>query len=120
VDPNGSVTEIEAGTPVIYGLSNGTYYLKEIKAPDGYNLVTESTAITVNNSSSMGTFTTADKSVYDITTGGGVVVVNNKGTLLPVTGGSGTVFIYIGGALLVAVGCLLLLRWRKREKLESR
>jgi fimbrial isopeptide formation D2 family protein/LPXTG-motif cell wall-anchored protein len=120
VDPNGSVTEIEAGTPVIYGLGNGTYYLKEIKAPDGYNLVTESTAITVNNSSSMGTFTTADKSVYDITTGGGVVVVNNKGTLLPVTGGSGTVFIYIGGALLVAVGCLLLLRWRKREKLESR
>jgi LPXTG-motif cell wall-anchored protein len=68
----------------------------------------------------MGTFTTDAKTVYDAGLGGGVAVVNKKGTLLPVTGGSGTIFIYIGGVLLVAVGCLLLLKWRKREKVESR
>jgi fimbrial isopeptide formation D2 family protein/LPXTG-motif cell wall-anchored protein len=120
VNPEGETDVIEAGTPVIYGLGNGTYYLEEIKAPDGYNRVTERTAITVNNSSSMGTFTTDAKTVYDAGLGGGVAVVNKKGTLLPVTGGSGTIFIYIGGVLLVAVGCLLLLKWRKREKVESR
>jgi LPXTG-motif cell wall-anchored protein len=120
VDPNGTTTEIEAGSPVIYGLGNGTYYLEEIEAPAGYNRVTELKAITVSDSSSMGTFTSEDKTKYDSGVGGGIPVVNNKGALLPITGGSGTTFIYIGGALLVAVGCLLLLKWRKREKAESR
>jgi fimbrial isopeptide formation D2 family protein/LPXTG-motif cell wall-anchored protein len=119
VDPNGEVSAIEAGKPVIYGLGNGTYYLEETKAPAGYNRVTELKTITVSDSSHMGAFTDDAKTIYDSGTGGGIAVVNKAGTLLPTTGGSGTIFIYIGGTLLVAVGCLLLLKWRKREKIRN-
>jgi fimbrial isopeptide formation D2 family protein/LPXTG-motif cell wall-anchored protein len=111
---------IEAGSPTIEGLGDGTYYLEETKAPAGYNRVTERKAFTINDSSSMGTFTDDTNKVYNAGVGGGISVVNKKGPLLPDTGGSGTIFIYIGGALLVVVGCLLLLKWRKREKIESR
>jgi fimbrial isopeptide formation D2 family protein/LPXTG-motif cell wall-anchored protein len=111
---------IEAGTPTIEGLGDGTYYLEETKAPAGYNRVTERKEFTINDSSSMGTFTDDTNKVYNAGVGGGISVVNKKGTLLPATGGSGTIFIYIGGALLVVVGCLLLLKWRKREKVERR
>ncbi|MFP5527310.1 SpaH/EbpB family LPXTG-anchored major pilin [Peptococcus simiae] len=76
------------------GLKNGTYYLEEIKAPDGYNLLTGRKEVIVNyeNQNPQQIFT--------------VEVENKSGSELPGTGGMGTLaFIIIGGGLgLLAAG----------------
>lgn len=110
-----SAVAIEAGTPVIQGLGNGNYYLEEVTAPAGYNKVESRVLFTVNNTSNMAVFTDATNTVYDNSKGGGVLVKNSKGILLPNTGGTGILFLYVGGVLLVAAGCLLALRRRKKN-----
>lgn len=95
----------------ISGLNAGTYYLKETKAPDGYNMLTEPVKITITPTYG------EDKKLESViikykigngeeanATNGEVMVVNKDGTLLPETGGMGTVlFTVIGGVLLIAV-----------------
>jgi fimbrial isopeptide formation D2 family protein/LPXTG-motif cell wall-anchored protein len=110
-----SAVAIEAGTPVIQGLGNGTYYLEEVTAPDGYNKVESRVLFTVKDTNNLAVFTDATNTVYDNSKGGGVLVKNSKGILLPNTGGTGILFLYVGGVLLVAAGCLLALRRRKKN-----
>ena len=103
---------IEAGTPEIIGLGNGTYYLKETKAPVGYNLLKDATAVTINNANNDATFTTTttDNDTY---ASGGVEVINQQGTELPSTGGIGTTIFYVVGSIMVvAAGVLLITKKR--------
>ncbi len=99
VDPEAiNSAVIEAGTATVDGLkTNTTYYLKEVKAPAGYNLKTEVTPVT-----------TGDKSATIE-----VKVVNQKGGTLPSTGGMGTTMLYTAGGLLV-VGAAVVLAAKKR------
>ena len=99
VDPEATTSAvIEAGTATVDGLkTNATYYLKEVKAPAGYNLKTEATTVT-----------TGDK-----TETVKVNVVNQKGGTLPSTGGMGTTMLYTAGGLLV-VGAAVVLAAKKR------
>lgn len=90
---------IEAGEATINGLADGTYYLQEDKAPEGYNELTERVAVEVSA-------TTAEVGV-DLT------VANNQGTQLPSTGGIGTTIFYIVGGGLV-VGAVVLLITKRR------
>lgn len=93
-----AVSYIEAGSVSIKGLAKGTYYLEEIKAPDGYNQLTERVAVELNT---------------DLTLQSAVKVVNTTGSLLPSTGGMGTVlFIVIGSIMVLGFGVLLVTKLR--------
>ena len=102
------VTMTSNGTKalVLNGLDAGTYYLEEIKAPDGYNKLPDPVTVTI----------TEDGKVNG-TTDGTVYVSNNAGATLPSTGGMGTTLFYvIGGGLMVAVVVLLVTKKRMENK----
>ena len=91
---------IEAGSVSIKGLAQGTYYLEETKAPDGYNQLTERVAVTLN-----GDLTLENESPVE--------VENTTGNMLPSTGGMGTVlFITIGSIMVLGFGVLLVTKLR--------
>ena len=47
-EPTGSVTTDAAGKASLYGLPYGTYYLTMVKAPEGYNRITEPIRVTIH------------------------------------------------------------------------
>lgn len=109
----------------VIGLDAGTYYLKETKAPAGYNLIKDpiklviAATLGVSESGSALTKLTIsvnDKAAKDGDVSTGVVsmtVENNKGPVLPETGGIGTTLFYVvGGALVIGAAVLLVVRRR--------
>lgn len=124
----GGTDSIAAGEVTIQGLDSGTYYLKETAAPSGYNKLSgvikvvieraDNNAQTTNDGKVTYTYQKDDGSMESVgndkaSIGGTVTVVNNKGTLLPSTGGAGTTLFYIlGGILVVGAGVLLITKKR--------
>lgn len=127
---------ITSGTDGVFnisGLDDGTYYLREIKAPDGYNLLEDDlkiviTAATTNgqtwNGDAADALTALTISVDDAAAENGepntgavaITVENNGGSTLPETGGIGTTIFYAAGALLVlCAGVLLFVKLRMRK-----
>lgn len=93
----------------VEGLKAGTYYLKETKAPDGYNLLKKPVTITIDSEGKI--YVDGSGEVNN----GDVRVQNNSGTLLPNTGGVGTTMIYLVGAVLV-LGSGVVLATKRRVK----
>lgn len=106
-------TTPENGTFTISGLDAGTYYLEEIKAPAGYNMLKEPIEIVITASIDQTTSAGTATVTYNKTSTGDVKVENQTGTELPSTGGIGTTIFYIVGSLL-AVGAVILLVTKKR------
>lgn len=127
------MTSAADGTFGIAGLDDGTYYLREIKAPNGYNLLDDDlqiviTATTANGQTWNGVAATAltalTISVDNAAAENGepntgavaITVENNGGSTLPETGGIGTTIFYAAGALLVlCAGVLLFVKLRMRK-----
>ena len=105
------------GMVTIEGLDKKVYYLKETQAPSGYNTLTGYVDVNVSEDTvraDVTTTTSADGTFY---TTGGKAIENNKGTLLPSTGGIGTTIFYvIGGGLMVAAAVLLITKKRMENK----
>lgn len=102
------------GVASFKGLVPGTYYLQEIKAPDGYNTLdkpvkVEITATYDENGNITTNATQNEQKHYQVTS----TITNNKGTVLPSTGGIGTTIFYVVGGLLM-VGAAILLITKKR------
>lgn len=110
---NNELVSAEGGMININGLKSGTYYLKETKAPDGYNLLKEPIKIVVTGDAVTG------KPVIKVDNNGiatvvkKVEVLNNKGSILPSTGGMGTTLIYVVGSILVLASGIVLFSKRK-------
>ena len=86
------MTTDQNGSAVFLGLEDGVYTLKEIKAPAGYNLLTDTIDITVAGSIS-------DETQLTVT----AEVANNTGSRLPSTGGTGTKMFYVIGIMMMTV-----------------
>ncbi len=98
-----------SGIVTIKGLDQGTYTLEEVKAPNGYNKLNDTIKVTITATSENGD----GKDV--VVNGSNLTVVNKAGTLLPETGGKGTVLFTIIGAIGVAVILLSFVSSKKNK-----
>ena len=104
-----------SGQLVIMGLEAGTYYLKETKAPEGYNQLVAPVEVVVGTGATAvydNGYKTLDGnditySVYNAT------IENNRGVELPSTGGEGTFWLITIGTLL-AIGFSVFLITHKK------
>ena len=103
------------GQVVIMGLKEGTYYLKETTAPDGYNLMAEVQEVVVGAINDEATNVTEIKiGETDYTANNAKTEIkNNKGMELPSTGGKGTMMLITIGTM-VAMGFAVLLITHKK------
>lgn len=103
-------SELLVSYAIIIRIQADTYYLKEIEAPKGYNLLKTPIKIVVTSDvDGKGVVKVDDKVVEK------VEVLNNYGSLLPSTGGMGTTLIYaIGSILVLSSGIILFLKRRKK------
>lgn len=115
-DANGKVTFKTGGNEI--KLQSGTYYIRETKAPTGYNRYTDIIPITIaveyNTTISNGTYV---KSAPD--SGVASVDVKNSKTILPQTGGEGYATLYIIVTLILFAAVSLILTRRKRKGHQS-
>lgn len=131
-----TVTSNDNGDFVFEGLGEGDYVLHETKAPEGYNTCNDrwiKLAAKDNENATEGQPQKVgyiehnqeiDKAGKPTSSGDekdpngtAVTVLNNKGTLLPSTGGIGTTIFYaVGGALVVGAGILLFVKKRMGSK----
>ena len=116
------------GVLVIKGVKAGSYKVTEQVAPKGYNLLQGSTTVEAvlkeQYSTTVTTYIDENGKVTEETTEttkeytasenvAGLVIVNNKGTELPSTGGMGTTLFYaLGGVLVVGAAVLLVVKKR--------
>lgn len=124
------ITSDDDGKVKVSGLAAGTYKLKENKAPDGYNKLIGDVTIKIEptyNTSTQKlenvkvTYTIGDITSQPITiTGKGdspeIPIENKSGSVLPDTGGNGTMmFTIVGvGILAVMISCSVISRKRRR------
>ena len=107
-DETGVEIEVKGGKVRVVGFDNGTYYLEETVAPNGYNKLTARQKFIVSDANLDATF---NGDIFS--TGSGVHVVNKTGTMLPETGGMGTV-LFVTFGMLVVMGTGVLLVTKKR------
>ena len=114
------ITTPESGIFSAAGLDADTYYLEEIKAPAGYNVLKDPVkfviAASVDTTTNEGTATVT----YNETATGVVRIENKTGALLPSTGGMGTTLIYCIGGLLAAGAAILLATGRRMRKANNK
>lgn len=120
VDPTSNTTEFESVDSIddkgynlhVNGLDAGTYYLVETKAPAGYNKLTDPIKVTITKTGD--TEWTISKG-DEVETDKIIDVENSTGSLLPSTGGMGTIAFTVVAALLVLGVAVSFIRDRKRE-----
>ena len=125
------ITTPADGVIIVKGVKSGSYEIKEVTAPAGYNKLTAPVTVEAVKTGGTSTHTTVYldengnvtnettakvtevKVDIDAIAAKPVVVVNQAGTELPSTGGMGTTIFYVLGAVLV-VGAGVLLVTKKR------
>lgn len=146
IDDENSATEMTTdseGHISIKGLEDGTYYLKESTTPKGYNTIEDVEIIikeTIKGNEEQATEQSLDSLSIDVswkdnekeqkgdtsTTGdptSGVVettILNMPGSILPFTGGMGTLLFYIIGFVLVITSFIIIgIKYKKLNKEKS-
>ena len=123
VDSNSTTTEFESVENIeekgynlrVNGLAEGTYYLVETKAPDGYNKLTAPVVIKITKS------TDTDVNNWTISKDGTVETdkiidsANSTGSLLPSTGGRGAIAFAVIAAILVFGVAVSFIRDKRKE-----
>ena len=125
-NPTQKTTDVN-GKATFEGLKEGTYYLEEIKAPDGYNKLKNPVPVEIkaayNEDGTLKTDdadfklkpdTTKNNHYYQLQS-----IANKAGAVLPSTGGIGTTIFYVLGSIL-ALGAAVLLIAKKRMNGQDR
>ena len=114
-----SIASESDGTLTLPELEVGrTYYLTEVTAPDGYQLLTQNIKIVVNENGDIKVTYANGNPLPENTENKDInLIPNTTGTELPETGGRGTNFLTIGGLLMMAAaaGGYVLRRRRGKE-----
>lgn len=120
VDPTSENTVFESVASIegqgynlhVNGLAEGTYYLVETKAPDGFNKLTAPIKVTIKKTGDTEwTISKGDTKEEDKI----IDVENSTGSLLPSTGGMGTIAFAVVAAILVFGVAVSFIRDKKRE-----
>lgn len=120
VDPTSDNTVFESVESIdgkgynlhVNGLAAGTYYLVETKAPEGYNKLTDPIKVTITKDGDTNwTVKKNDTAENDKI----IDVENSTGSILPSTGGMGTIAFTVVAALLVLGVAVSFIRDRKKE-----
>ena len=107
-DETGIAIDVAGGQARVVGLDNGTYYLEETVAPEGYNKLTSRQKFIVSDGNLDAVF---NSGIYS--TGSGVHVINKTGNILPETGGMGTtLFVTFGAIVVLFTGVILVTKKR--------
>ena len=109
-----TVTTDTSGAARFDGLEAGTYSLEETAAPAGYNQLTKDITIVLNTdgSATIGGTPSTPGADHSLTAG----VANSTGTVLPETGGTGTVIFVVLGALAVICAGVFLVTNKRMSK----
>ena len=110
-------TVMEDGTVTFSGLGAGEYTITETKTLPGYNTIDPITFTLTFNAETKTFASDNDKVTVGTDNMLDASIVNQKGSLLPSTGGIGTTIFYIIGGILV-VGAAILLVTKKRMSSE--
>lgn len=119
VDPTSSITEFVSVDSIeekgynlhVNGLAAGTYYLVETEAPAGYNKLTAPIKVVITKAGDNWTISKDGTEETDKI----IDVENSTGSLLPSTGGMGTIAFTVVAALLVLGVAVSFIRDRKKE-----
>lgn len=118
VDDKSAATEVSTdanGAARFDGLQAGTYSLEETVAPAGYNQLTKDITIVLDESGSatIDGAASAPGTDHSLTAG----VANSTGTVLPETGGTGTViFVALGALAVICAGVFLVTNKRMSKE----
>ena len=118
VDDKSAATEVSTdtnGAARFDGLQAGTYSLEETVAPAGYNQLTKDITIVLdkNGSATIDGAASAPGADHSLTAG----VANSTGTVLPETGGTGTViFVALGALAVICAGVFLVTNKRMSKE----
>lgn len=124
------ITTGDTGIVTIKGLKDGTYYLTETKAPDGFNKLVGDIKVEIKNLTYAADDATKLESfdfVYTMPDGTSTTVAvnatgkaeipvrNNAGTMLPSTGGNGGIVFTIVGVAIIGIMMVSSLVSKKRK-----
>lgn len=123
VDSTSATTEFESVENIagkgynlrVNGLAEGTYYLVETKAPDGFNKLTAPIVIKITKSADTDVNNWTISKDGTVETDKIIDVENSTGSILPSTGGMGTIAFTVVAALLVLGVAVSFIRDRKKE-----
>lgn len=111
VDPTSTNTVFESAASIaekgynlhLNGLAEGTYYLKEVEAPAGYNKLTSPIKVTITkDGANVENWTISKNNVNEEDKI--IDIENSTGSILPSTGGVGTIaFAVVAGILVIGV-----------------
>ncbi len=106
------ITTDTTGEFNITGLNLGTYYLKEIEAPKGYNKLNNAIKVELKKAPDGAKFLELSQDGAGTSK---VNVENKTGSILPSTGGIGTTIFYIAGAFLVLISGVVLIAKKRTD-----
>jgi len=104
-------TDADNGVSSYIGLKEGTFYLKEVTAPTGYKTSSDTFTVIIGEAGEADSTTGYYKTTIE----------NEKSSLLnlPVTGGSGVIFYSLLGLLIIIIGMVAYIVYRKNKNQES-